>query len=350
MTVVAFSPRIAWGLDTVSVSRGTRTLNGSGEYYAIGFVIPKSGTITKIAFQISAITSSQDLVVGLETVGSDGIPTGTDYGGSSAGTITPTTGHSVVTLGTAATASRGDVAQAVIRWSGTEGDLNLSYFSGAVRSVMSSHYYDGTNNATNDGPMLLLGYDDDTWEAVHPNVALNDGTTYSETLVLNGDDEAGLLFRVPTEMRLIGATAFVRELGSGADAVELALRSVGEANENGTELSSSKTLYDNASRITNGNQLFLLDTPYVCAADTDYRLTIHCLASRATDYYVSYISLSDANMRGAYFSTDCQLTKWDGAAWTNESSQLPLMQLLFDSVPGVSGGVMLHPGMNGGLT
>lgn len=122
------------GRQSASPSFTTTTVDADGEGLAVIFKVPYTTTITKVGFVIATHTTNGNLDASIETV-SSGHPSGTlqTVGATATASITAA-GYYEVTLGTAASVSRGDlVAFTLVRPTGSTVNTNVaSYADGSI--------------------------------------------------------------------------------------------------------------------------------------------------------------------------------------------------------------------------
>lgn len=172
--------------------------------------IPKTGTITHLVIRIGTVTTAQTLRSGLYTVDdTNGNPTTTFYGSSSAGTQTsPTTGMiAEIDIGDA-TATAGDLASCVTQFDAwTNGNLLIDHIDHTGGATMGGVPYSAvfTTAWAQDGdmaPVCGLKYNDGTYA----NLGLAPPATVNAIAFNNGSvpDEIGLKCTFTSPIRISG--------------------------------------------------------------------------------------------------------------------------------------------------
>lgn len=181
------------------------TIDAAGKKCAMIFRIPKSGTITRVGFMTGTVTTSQSLLVGLETVSStDGNPTGSAYGGSSPGIVISPASNTwyEATLGAAANGTAGDVVAAVIQFSGTAGNLVIRYGSGSGAFGYVTAFTTTWAKAAYF-PIVYLVYTDNSIGA--PLDAMPAVSSSANFNVNSTPDERGIYFKAPVSGKVLAA-------------------------------------------------------------------------------------------------------------------------------------------------
>lgn len=331
---------MAWGFTPINLAayqHSNKAMTTAGNYVAQIFEVPKSGTIDNLAVTIAAVTSAQDITIGLETVGTDGLPSGSAYGGSVAGSVTGayTAGNKLVALGTSATATRGDRVALVVRWSSTAGSITVATLSGNS-AACGFPYVAVSGTQSRDTCVCGVEYSDGTWPAIAGGFPANDLTTTTLNIDddASGPEEAGLLFQLPAAVRAHGLCVFCRPLGT-TDTFQCHIRSVVDGSTLGTALASTASINDNQTSATSfiHGHFFLFTSAVELAAATDYRLVIEATGSRTTDIQLGVLGdLVEAAAIEQLFNANSSFTQWDGSSWTDTGDQVPMMALIIDGI------------------
>lgn len=316
-------------------------IDASGERAAAILKVPKTGIITKVGFLTRTVTTSQTLRVSLETV-TNGDPSGTLYGGSAAGTQTAPASNTfyTVTLGTAATATKGDLIAVVIDFDSTVGSVNI----GAIGLGCIFPYCDLFTTSwtrSNLSPVISLEYNDGSYEymGTMPMSALN--LTWLDSG--STPDEWALQFSLPFPTRAIGCWIHV----DGDNPFDVVLY------EGTTELTSVSL--DANIRGLNADAVYIF-IPFATAqslsANTTYYLAIKPTTTstvRIASFDVAASAVMGCFLGGTNFVL---ATRADSGAWSTTDTSRPFMGIVvdqFDDGAGGGGGLRVHPGMNGGI-
>lgn len=327
---------------------GPVLIDAAGE--KVGFVIevPKTGIIAKIGFMTNTVVTAQTLRVSLQTVGAtDGNPTGTLYGGSTAGTQASPASNTfyLVTLGTGASATIGDVISAVIEFDATVGNL---YINGLYTHQGSGFgvQFPYTRSFTtvwgiegNSIPVLAIEYSDGTYEYVggaYPlaatfNTAFNSGST---------PDERALKMNLPFACRAIGFWWYgITDLGD----CDIVLYQ-------GTTALETRTLdKDFKGNNIQGWYKRRFPASRILTSNTDYYLSIK---PTSTSNVTSFEATVNAAAMMDQFELGQKLTfasRTDAGAWSADTLRRPLIGLIIDQLDDGAGGLLVHPGMSGGM-
>lgn len=307
------------------------TIDASGEKIAMVFKVPKTGTIAKIGFATRGVSNSQTLRVGIETVNASGDPSGTQYGGSAVGTQAAPAANTyyTVTLGTGATATRGDTVAVVIQFDGTVGNANVAYFNTNTNPNLAFPYYDNftaawAHNAITGGLIMHLEYDDASVEAIPHAYPVSVDTIAVTFNNGSSPDERALKFTLPNPTRVSGFWAFL-DLDAAVDLVlydsdgttVLETQSLVAAERAGTAGSFITALFDATETLTASAVYYLAVKP---TSVTNVTLK---------EFTVSTALIMDAFSIGqnAYLST-----RADAGAWTDTTTRRPLVGLILDQL------------------
>ncbi len=329
-------------LDQIEWVNYAHLLDAADEKLAYVFQIPKSGSITHVGFMTGAAIQApaNGLSVGLQTVSTaNGDPTGSAYGGSVAGVQVPaaTTWYEVA-LGTAATATAGDVVAVVIGFASFSASDSIEIWSnsggpGAASIPYPDHYTSSWAKQANRACRFAIKYSDGSYGNIPGNYPYSEITYYAVSTSRN-PDEIALRFTLPIPVRVSGWWAGLYTLGAGKDFSAVLYNAAGDALAtcavDGDQVIGTGVLRAKA----------LFPTPVELAADTVYRLAIKPTTSGAIRIY--YGDVSAAAVMGAMPMGTLAYGshRQGGGAWTDVTTRRPQIGLIIDQVdPG--GAVML---------
>lgn len=341
--------RSAGGINALAAS--SQLLDAAGEYVASVVTPTKAGNIAAVGWLPSTVTGSGKVEVRAETVGSDGLPTGTLWAtNTNIAAVAPASNTwRWDTLTAAAAVSVGDlIAFKIIYESGTS--VRVSVYSSA--SVQAFQYNGVPYQATNTGspaksgdtvPIIALRYDDNSVEYF--------GTfpTNSTTLAVSIDetstpDEVGAKIVLPMKCKVAGVGV---NPGTAGRLIDVKLY---DALDN---VLASKTGIDTDQfGNLNGQGMILFATPVALDPGT-YRCTVSP-KSGGSSISMRKILFDAAGTRSAWpGGRDMQWTqRTDAGAWTDTNTALPIIDLLIsqlDDGAGAGGGLLVNPGLNGGM-
>ena len=332
-----FLPRNA----NAQASFSSSLLDAAGEKLAWIIQAPKAGTISKVCFRSSTVTSSGDADVRLETVdGATGAPSGSLFGTNTNATQTVSTSNTwwTTTLTAGAVVTQGQDLAVVI--ANTTGTYNITY--GGVTLWVSNYPYMQVNTGawvkTAGVPVTAFEYNDGSYGYIADALPYS---AFTNTAFNNSSnpDERGIKFRLPFSARVVGAEV-VLDADAACDIVLYG--------SDGTTVLTSRSLDSDVRFGANGGNLAVrFPASQTLLANTDYRMTVlPTSGSNVTisDFAVASAAIWDAVDGGADFHLT---TRNNAGAWTDTTTSRTLMALLIDAVD--LGGLKTHPGMSGGM-
>ena len=319
-----------------------QTIAASGNKFAMIFQVPKTGTITKVGFFTRVVSNSQTLRVGLESLDANGDPSGVQYGGSAVGTQTSPAQltYYEVTLATGASSTRGNTIAAVIQFDSTVGSVAINCASGVDIAFPYTDFYSTSWTKAGSAAYLTIGYSDGTYEPIFL-LPVNSQTTYTNFNSSSVPDERALRFSLPYPVTVQG---FWGDFGYGAN-FDIVLY------EGTTALLTYSVVNVNKQA---GSQYgtYLFNSSVNLSKDTVYRLAIK--PTTTTNVSVLEITVNTAAMldmlsggQAFHFSS-----RADAGAWSDTTTRRPIMGLILsaaDDGVGGGGGMIVNPGMSGGL-
>ena len=320
-----------------------KLLDTAGYKFAAIFKIPKTGTISKVGFRVGNVTASETLKVGLQTV-SGGDPTGTAYGGMVAGTQATLAANTyyTVTLGTGATATVNNTVAVVIEFDSAVGNLEIDFYSTAQQGFPYIDYYTGSWAKDDEIPIISLEYSDGSYE----NTGMFPVSKLGSILFNNTDtpDERALRFSLPVPGRINGFWVGIDNNRTGAFDIVLYEGTTAKATVSFAAIEYGST----ATEILFG----IFDTPFEYTKNTEYFLAVK--PTTATDVLIQDIVLTSAAIMDSFpGGTNFYLgTRTDAGSWSTDTLKRPLMGIFIDQLDdgvGGAGGMIVHPGMDGGM-
>lgn len=325
-------------------------MNASGEGVAFIFARSSGDEIAGVGLRLGTVTAAEDLVVSLETVGTDGQPTGTNYAGSTAGTLAAGSQSSdttvEVTLGTAtSTAAAGDLLCVRVEFSSfSSGNLEIDTGGNltTIQAFPKVMHDSGSGFAYQTGkmPMLYLRLAGGGYEVpigcVPPGTIGSSANIQSDT----SPDEIAFQYTAPVTMRLIGVSFYGREFGS----TELIDFEVFDDAGSPASQSNTTSMSHDTSQWTNQGGVFALGQTTLTASST-YNISIFSNdASNNTTIY--YFDVANAAHWGNYMQGISWATRTDAGAFTETTTRKPLGGLWFDQIT-TSGSSVAFPVTSG---
>lgn len=317
----------------------TYLLDATAEKFAVIFQVPTTGSIEKIGFKLGTVTEEDTLKAGLYTVDASGDPTTTAYGSMVAGTVTFADGDDntwqTVTLGTPATATKGDVVAAVIEYnSWTDGNLSIVALSDSFASSNSPNfpYIDHFTSSwakSTKVPLLGVEYSSATYNTID---GLWPITTATNTAFNSGSaaDEYALRFQLPFPARASGfAFALTPAAGSNFDVVLYS---------GTTALDTFSFDGDHRAGALPAMYFGHFTNPQELAANTVYRLAIKPTTTTSVTIprflVPSAASMGQINGGVQFYES----TRVDAGAWTDTTTTRPYFFIQFDQFDDGTGG------------
>lgn len=308
----------------------SRTLDADGEKVAYCFPVTNAGSITAIEFYVSTFTQcTNGLTVSVETVGTDGFPSGSNYGGSSpaTGVSVSGTGWVTATLATGATATKGDRVAVVITFTNFATGDSLQFQTAAYAQASFGYPMVATYESSSWGwraHQKLIGalkygstyYPDDPMFA-----GISASAYYRST---SGNDEFGNKFQLPIGCRVTGVWIDV----APSDA-NIRVRIY----DSSDVVQASVTIGDTHEIASQTRRVGFIDFPSACEleADTVYRVAVEVLDDAA---YLSFYSVNsavstreEAMPLGANY---IRTYRNNGGSWTDDNTQQMCIGLIVD--------------------
>ncbi len=210
-----------WGGLALPPTFGTSAINSTTARNGKVFVVGTTGNIHKVGFKVLGAITPNQCEVRVETVGADGLPTGTLVATNTKASFTPAASTwFLLTLTADAAVTRGQLVAIVIQPTGTAPDITINDINGSYGgSFPYSGRYSGTVwSMSSDMPMVATEYSDGSYPH-HANcwpVQTVQNLTFNSTTT---PDEKGIKFRTPFPGVLEGFWMFVD--GDGDFSVKL---------------------------------------------------------------------------------------------------------------------------------
>lgn len=344
----------------------------SGTGMAVIFQLPEGATLTTayLCF-LSETTPNGTLRVSLQSVNSDGDPTGTILASGNAYVDVATTSGSFGltsgarfggTLLAPATVSRGQlIALCVEPLAGFTGSAGFIYgYSNNSYSTIASWARQKTSNIWS----IVGGRQIDTYSVQSATKTYGqfiNATEASTTINNSGANirEVGLRFTIPSSLgssfQLSGFafTGAPQSAGSTLLSYKINLYEW-NGGSNSTPLQTA-TRYNRYSALEASprgiNDCFFEDaTLATLTAGTDYIVSISTSETSNT-YTMTYHSVPDTTKTGIYAGTWDYVSRTSlTGSWSTTANRWPMIDLFIQSfLAGSTGGLLVHPGMTGGI-
>jgi hypothetical protein len=325
-------------------------INASGSRIAWVTRLKRSGTITHVGLRINACATPVVSRLGLYAVDGNQYPTSTGYGGSSYGTFTPAANtYSEVALGTSATATMGDVVGIVVEFDSTAGDFFLSPAGGATYGTAGAFFAKHNGTSWSRGsfsayPCLHVRYSDGfiaDVEAVPATGITGEVTTFNTG---STPDEYANRFTLPFACRIAGIWHNMRTPNASGD-YECILYS-------GTTALRTAAVDAEYTGGTTGGREIPFASGYVAAAGETVRAAVRAATATNLTYRRTSLFAADYATAIGLRAGDCESSRSDLGSWSDTGANLGHIGLIIDQLDdgaGGGGGLMIHPGMAGGM-
>jgi len=337
-------------------------LDAAGEKVAFIFRAPKTGTLSAVTFLTGTVTTGQTMKVSFQDVSAaDGNPDGvvdqfrTVSIADTDDDVAKTTGiisSDGTDGGTKRSVTKGDLLAVVVEFDSTPGNLNLKLWRTVstqqydLHQCYVRHFTASWASAGGLLPAFAVQYDDSSYGYIAgsmPAVTVGDASAF---LVNTGSnpDEISLLFSLPFPCK--------------ADGVRCSLDADGDADvvlydSDGSTVLASVTLDKDIRASTSADVCVVPFSAEVSLAkDTNYRLAIK--PTTTTNVGIPRITFfSNAAMAQAGGGVNINWSqRVDAGSWSNNNTIRPCISLrisALDDGVGGGGGLLVHPGMAGGM-
>lgn len=324
-------PGLVSALVTPALATEQSVLDSAGEYLAYVFQAKEDMVISHVGFRPGAVAGSPTVDVRIETVGTDGIPTGTLWATNSnivSATLVSNT-FALSALTASATITKGQwYAVKIVLSTGTS--VIVSRFSGPRAAWTNSPYVitnvsgSAVKSISASGHCIALGSSATAFYCVENSFPAS--TVTNSNFNNTSSARRGLRFQVPFICRAAGISFWNSTSAGDFNAVIY--------DDAGTELSSSSTAVDgdNSALSTAGAMSAIFDSPVELTPGTWYRAAIE--PSSATNVSLSVATLPSLNYRSAWpHGLNAHYTTYVASSWTDSATdQLPLMDILIDQL------------------
>ena len=347
MALVSITPTILWPWPAPP-DRFTMTADAASEGAAWIFQAPVTDTLTHLIFATGTVTTGATANGRVETVGANGLPSGTLYDANGTGTLTlvaTTDNNKILELaingGTGISITKGDLIACMVRApSSSPGNFQISF-----SSLNSGIYVSGLPLALRD-----QSGGSGTWEQlagqVAPMFAIRCSTAgithipgcYGPSTSNAGiggwtsssnPDEIGNSFIAPAKMRIFGAE-YRPTLSTNSGDYRINLRSSG-----GTLLANTADIEGDPGAATGRRVVF--PTPYEVAAGTRYDITLEARTATAAGGLWNHVASGylAAHPSGA---DTYRVSYNNGASRTTDTAQVTGIVPLIDQIDDGTGG------------
>jgi hypothetical protein len=323
-------------------------LDAADEFCGAVFRIPESGTLDKIGFRVSSVSSADTLKVSLETVDpTTGRPTGTLYASGASGSVVASTSNACyyVTLngGNGITVTKNDLVAVKITYDNwVSGNMLIAIYVSGISALPYSYTYTGGTWGTQVGiPNFILSYSDPDKIAYIEGMFPAIYTSVPSFNVNSNPNKRGNRFRFPFAVRCTGIQFFI----DADDDLSVILYDA----DGVTALKIITIDKDVRSSAAGSIYKEVFDTPVTLLANTYYRLVFAPQSSTNITYHYASV-LNDSSreaMCAMRMGNDCVWTHCNGTpteegSWTQILTvRMMSLGILYDAIDvGVGGGAV----------
>lgn len=334
-SMIDISSPIYWGrapwsaATSAAPAPSTMTIDAAGEIAAFVFIAPKTGTLSKVRFRLSGVTTAQDLKVSFQDL-SSGNPDGTPDQYRVVPSASVAVGFVETGIlsddgtdgGTKRSVTIGDALAVVVEFNSAVGNVQVSTQSSNAASIFGHAYSDlftaSWAKNTSQAPLFALEYSDGS---VEPIAGVLPGT-YSNVVFNSGSspDEYGNVFTLPFSARVSGIWAWV----DYDNAADLVLYS-------GTSALATIAVPASTNRpgTAMGFVALQFPTPQTLAAGV-YRAV---LKPGASNVGINLATLAAAADLAAHFRSDFYGTsRTDAGAWSDDTTTVYQIGPIIDQI------------------
>ena len=318
----------------LAISYQAMLLDAVGEKAAVIFSAPKTGTIDRVCWRTSAVTTGTDTDVRLETVDdTTGDPSGTLFGTTTnvtqaaAGITTNTWIENTLTAG--ASVTKGDMIALVIAPTGTPSYNVARLLSSESLVSPYTDLYTGTWTKSASNGVCAVRYSDGTYPYIAGVFPLSAASSVSITAA-GTPDEVGNLINLPFKCSVTG---LVVDTATTANISTLTAKLYDSSNN----VLASK-VYDYNQIQGAGIGYIRFDTSIVLDAATDYRATVE--ATTATARAIKYSDVASTALRDALSigSSFIWTQRTDAGGWTETATRRAGIGLMINQLDDGAGG------------
>ena len=320
-------------------------VDSASEKAACVFRVPKTGTITKVGFRTTTVTTGATVEVRLETVNpADGFPSGTLVGTNTNASLVIAAADDnkwfTVTLTAGASVTAGDlVAIVVVNPPTSFGNMAIATgYANAVQGASGVFPYpllfttSWFKQSTVPGVSWYLEYTDG---ASAPLGALPASDVVTESFNnASTPDERGNILRFPAPVRLVGVVVYVPLIASASADFVL-------YDADGTTVLKAVSavvaqIFDNT-----GPHYALFASPQVLLANTDYRLVVK--PTTASNFTIAVMKFDSTTIMDSLDGGSAvkYTSRADGGSWTETATQRVSIAALIDGLDDGAG--PFHP-------
>ncbi len=333
-----------------AITTNTYVLDAAGEKAALIFRPTQAKAIRTIHARTATVTTGDTVDVRVETVNASGEPSGTLHGTNTNGALVIASSDdnvwkSVTLTADTATLTPGvsEVAVVIVN-GGAGGNIQIGSWG-----FQRSHYPYGSVYTTSwtvqpNLPLIVVQYADGTFDPIYGYPATGGPITTTTFNSGTGTNRRGDIFTLAVPMRVSGLAAYIDADGPFEAKIYAA---------DGTTVLATSDPVANALRgATYAGPHFV---PFTSSVDLDagvaYRMAV--IPTSGTSVTTYEFDVPTAAMLDAFAGgQDIHSSTWNGSAWSETTTRRMWLHLIvtgLDDGAGGGGGLLVHPGMTGGI-
>lgn len=313
----------------VTTGFSTSSLTATNNKYIAILTAPKTGNITHVNFRTVSVSAPETIQIRLETIDSSGVPTGTLINANATGSQTSPVANT--NYETALTGSvpvtKGQLFAVVFSCPSGTPNVQFSRLTTPYASMTNFPYAASFNGTVwtklANVPIIALKYDDNTYpylDGCYPPMVMS-ATNFNTTTA--AFDEAGNLFTVPFQCRVVGTWTYVATAAGTFDSV------IYDSSDN--VLASSTDLLNQALVVSGASRMNLFNTPIILEPNTQYRVTTK--STNTTNVSTRFLTFDSTAIQEVTGVQDFTYTQRKGSgAWTDTANKRALIGLVIDQV------------------
>ncbi len=352
-------PSTMFSTTNVNPTFGTFSIQASTSKVAWIFVAQEAAVVTALGFRYGARTGTPPIQqISLQGVDATGLPDGTIQGGGSPASNTFTPPATTAWDGTWQWITLLNTFTLV---KGTAYSIVVEYSSGTINSSNASSYTNNVSDlAPKIGPPYALTNTAGTWTKIssgtadplfgYQSASRSYGLimqNYLADAIGTNNNRIAWKFNFPTTWFNTFQLTGIR-VDTSTPAATLNWK-FGIWNAAGTALASVQLDGDITTSAASSNRMVdaYFTSLVTLNAGTDYYAGLERIDGACSVWYVQVAANADLS---AYpFGITSYYSAWNGSTWTDTNTKRPLIELVFADITAPSGGLLVHPGMGGGM-
>lgn len=333
-------------LKCLNASEQSRTIDDLGEYVVQIFYVPANATIRSVVFKIISTTLVGTLSVDVVGVASNGYANTTLYGGCVAGSVVnPTAGYVTVNFASDCSFVRGALVGIRIKITArTSGGCLIAYHtSQQVNNITTLFPYHHTDTSGLTGYCLKL-YLLDSAGAVYHLHSIDPWTTMTTIGFASNStpDELANKITMPFGARVAGLFTIWPNSTLPTATYTHFIKDV-----NGNNLATSNMDLSDPGSSSHYPAIVYFTTPVTVVKDQIIYAGV--TGGGTSNKNWMFVTYDSALSRAAYCGPCLKAVRTDAGDWTEDNTSMMALFLILDQIDYGGSGMLVHPGMSGGM-